>query len=253
MELLLTVGAIWALFAIIGALKKKNSGTSSSSTMSRRSGTSSVRTKRDSSSYRPSATVSSGTTSRHKIQFREKGGDSSLLSDQDVRDLVDALTGASLQPALGLYQCQRCKVFYQTHSFEVIQSENGGRCVSCLHTDIESVTSRREQRGRNADVNAVTLENYRQFVGHVITFEGVVYKVLPSRTGTDYAVMFEDQTWSRGFKMVVFRGDVDRIGGARFLLGLTGHRVRVRGLVIRHKRFGYEIIISDRAMILGVQ
>jgi hypothetical protein len=29
--------------------------------------------------------------------------------------------------------------------------------------------------------------------------------------------------------------------------------VRVRGLLILHKDFGYEIIISDRAMILSVQ
>jgi hypothetical protein len=166
---------------------------------------------------------------------------------------VDALTGAPLQLSSGLFQCQRCKVFYQGHSIQVINSENGGRCVSCLDTQIVSVAAKREQRGRNADVSIITLENYRDYVGHVITFEGDVHTVLTSRRGTDYAVMFENRSWTRGFKMVVFRGRVEEIGGANFLFTLVGRRVRVRGLLINHDRFGYEIIVSDRAMILAVR
>jgi len=185
--------------------------------------------------------------------FREIDGRTGSPTDLDIKDLVDALTGAPLQRSLGLYQCQRCKVFYQPHSVEVIQSENGGRCVSCQHAEIINVAGRREQRGRNADVSVITLENYRQYVGHVITFEGNVHTVLISRRGVDYAVMFENRSWVNGFKMVCFRGDVEKIGGPGYLFGLIGHQVLVRGLLIRHETFGYEIIVSDRAMILSVQ
>lgn len=185
--------------------------------------------------------------------FREINGIAGSTIDLDIKDLVDALTGATLTLALGLYQCQRCKVFYQFHSVEVINSENGGRCVSCQHAEIVNVAGRREQRGQNADVSAISLENYRQYVGHVITFEGTVYNVLTSRRGIDYAVMFENRSWTHGFKMVCFRGDVMKIGGPDYLFSLIGHQVRVRGLLIQHETYGYQIIVSDRAMILGVQ
>lgn len=251
MEVLIVIGLIWAVIAIIGYLGRKFSGRSPSSTTYRTPDTSTVRTKRDPNLYRPSASLRTG--SRHGIRFRGDGGTANPPTDLDIKNLVDALTGAPLQLTLGLYQCRRCKVFYQAHSVEVIQSENSGRCVSCLHAEIESVTARPGQRGRNADVSVVTLENYREHAGHVITFEGHVHTVLTSRRGKDYAVMFEDRSWTRGFKMVVFRGDVGRIGGAQFLFSLINRRVRIRGLLIRHSRFGYEIIVSDRAMILGVQ
>ncbi len=90
-------------------------------------------------------------------------------------------------------------------------------------------------------------------MGRVITFEGYVYNVLVSQRGLDYAVMFENKTWTRGFKMVVFRGDVNSVGGRRFIMDLEGRTVRVRGLLARHETFGYEIVVSDRAMILDVQ
>jgi hypothetical protein len=201
--------------------------------------------------YRPS--TSSRPHLQEKVEFRCGGDNGTLAVDQDIKDLVDALTGAPLQSELGLYQCKRCKVFYQAQSYQVIQSENGGRCVSCLNTGIERVAARQERRGRNAEVGVITLDDYRQYVGRVITFEGEVRRVLPSRRGTDYAVMFEDRSWSNGFKMVVFQGDLSRIGGPVFVAGLAGRRVRVRGLMARHETYGYEIIVSDPAMILSVQ
>ena len=250
MEVLIIIGIVWAVIAFIRSLSKRSSGSTTSASQPLQD-SSSTRMKRDPNVFRPSPSARS--TARQRIQFKENGVGAGTPSDLDIKDIVDALTGAPLDLASGLYQCKRCRVFYQAHSFEVIQSENGGRCVSCLHAEVVSVTDRRERRGRNADVSVITLDNYRQYVGHVITFEGKVHIVLTSRRGTDYAVMFEDQTWTRGFKMVVFRGDVARIGGAQFVFSLVGHQVRVRGLLIQHKDFGFEIIVSDRAMILSVQ
>jgi len=65
--------------------------------------------------------------------------------------------------------------------------------------------------------------------------------------------MFENKNWQQGFKMVAFRGAVDRIGGERFVYSLANRTVRVRGLLVLHKVFGYQIIVTDRAMILSIQ
>jgi hypothetical protein len=249
-EAIIVIGLIWALIAIIRHFSKDRTPEHSRSTDYLRVGTESVTPKRDPTLYRPKTSVKSRTAEH--IRFIN-GTTRGVLNDYDIKDLVDALTGAPLKPSLGLYQCRNCKVFYQTHSIEVINSENGGRCVSCLQTAIESVGAKPEGRGRNADVNIVTLENYKQHTGHVITFEGYVHTVLVSQRGVDYAVMFEAKRWTRGFKMVVFRGDVSRIGGSNFLFSLLKRRVRIRGLLINHKTFGYEIIISDPAMILAVE
>jgi small nuclear ribonucleoprotein (snRNP)-like protein len=206
---------------------------------------------RDPNIYCPTSTTRS--PSRPSINFRDLNSIANTATDLDIKDLVDALTGAPLQAALGLFQCQRCKVFYQPQSFDVIKSENAGRCVSCQSTEITNVSQRREQRGQNADVSVITLKNYREYEGRVITFEGTVHTVLTSRRGTDYAVMFEDKSWVYGFKMVVFRGGVERIGGSQFLYKLVGHKVQVRGLLIKHEKYGYQIIISERSMILGIE
>jgi len=193
------------------------------------------------------------TVSQQAITFKQPIHQVGTAAASSFAGLVDALTGVPLQLQLGLFQCQRCRVFYHTQSFEVIRVQNGGKCVSCGHTTIVSVTGGAKPSGQNAEVRVITLGDYQNHVGRVITFEGRVCKVLSSRRGTDYAVMFEDRSWTRGFKMVAFGGNIGSVGGAAFLLGLEGRRVRVRGLLINHETFGYEIIISDRAMVLSVQ
>jgi hypothetical protein len=264
MEILVLVGIIWVAIAFLSSLDKKTPGRRASTrrpphvsapgtatSAHRQPDVSAPGTKRDLNVYRPSASVVG--QRRPIIAFNEESAESGPTTDLDIKDLVDALTGAPLHLDGELYQCQRCKVFYQAQSYEVIRTENGGRCVSCLQAELVIVTGRREQRGRNADVGVITLANFREYVGHVITFEGHVKNVLTSRRGTDYAVMFEDRSWTQGFKMVAFKGSVSRIGGEQFLYSLADRHVTVRGLLIHHEQFGYEIIISDRAMVLSIQ
>ena len=199
------------------------------------------------------ATRPSAQPPRTKIIFKPVGETAAAGPATDLAGLVDAFTGAALDPARGLLQCQGCQVFYHRDSYQILRSENGGRCVACLGTTIQpfQVTAA-PPRGRNAEVSVVTLQNYRQFTGRVITFEGRVRKVLRSRRGTDYAVMFEDKSWKEGFKLVVFMGKVDAIGGTFFLRSLIGKTIRVRGLLVQHEKFGYEIIVSERGMILSI-
>lgn len=171
---------------------------------------------------------------------------------ENLEGLRDAFTGAPLDLKLGLYRCSTCQVYYHRESFEVVQSENGGRCVACASATIIQVFGQ-SSPGRNFTPDVVTLANFREHFGRVVTFEGDVRMVRASQRGTDFAVMFEQKSWVTGFKLVFFRQAVRKVGGPAFVKRLEGRRVRVRGLLINHAQFGPEIIISERSMILDIK
>jgi hypothetical protein len=200
--------------------------------------------------FRPS---SSTKRDQSAFSFCDVSGDGDSVAPKDLAGLVDAFTGEALNTTLGLYQCGNCGVYYHTSSFEVIQSENHGRCVACLLVKVRAVT--KAVPGSNSWENArfkpevVTLDNYRNHVGLVITFEGVVRKVVKSRSGKDYAAMFEDKDWTVGLKMVFLRGKITAAGGGDFIRKLSGRTIRVRGLLQKHPIFGFQIAVSERRMI----
>ena len=136
----------------------------------------------------------------------------------------------------------------------MLREENASRCVSCGTGSIVALTATQAKTSRGFDYNPdiVTLANYRSHFDRVVTFEGQVRAVKTSRRGLDYAVMFENASWTKGLKLVFFRGAVHEFGGHHIIEGLDGCSVRVRGLLINHHRFGPEIIISDPGMILEV-
>jgi hypothetical protein len=175
-------------------------------------------------------------------------------ASDDLKGLHDAFTGAALNPALGLNQCTQCSVYYHSESVSVLREENGSRCVACGSTSITALISGQaaHSRGRDYNPDLVTLRNYRSHFGRVITFEGKVHSIKVSKRGLDYAVMFEDASWAKGFKLVFFRGSVRKVGGAKYINSLNRRRVRVRGLLIQHPIFGPEIMISQRDMILDI-
>ncbi len=182
------------------------------------------------------------------------GNGSTTVSQKEIEDLCDAFTGEKLDVNKGLLRCEKCKVHYHAASFEVLRAENNGACVACGSSSIVSLSPGGPRTtGRNYDPSVVTLENVRAHVGRVVTFEGFVHKVEVSRRGSDYAVMFEDKTWTKGFKLVFFRDATRKVGGAAFINALRGKTVRVRGLVVNHKTFGLEIIVSERSMILSMR
>lgn len=172
-----------------------------------------------------------------------------------LKGLHDAFTGASLNPALGLHCCTNCQVYYHSESIAVLREENGSRCVACGSASVVAVTARdaKTSKGRDYNPDLVTLSNFRSHFDRVVTFEGTVREVKVSRRGKDYAVMFENSSWTKGLKLVFFRGGVKRVGGPSFISSLSGKNVRVRGLLINHPRFGPEIVVSERGMILSVR
>ena len=201
--------------------------------------------------YRPSARTS-GTP---RIVFDPpKVGGGPVPSGDALAGLHDAFTGAPLNIRLGLHQCTTCKVYYHAESVSLLREENASRCVACGSVAIRALTESQTgtSRGRDYRPDVVTLANFRDHFNRVVTFEGMVQSVRVSRRGMDYAVMFENAPWSKGFKLVFMRGAVRSVGGPDFIHSLKGHTVRVRGLLINHNRFGPEILITERGMILRV-
>ncbi len=252
MELFLIIGAIALLYWFF---KRSNSNSSSSQNYtppsSGRSETSNLQTRRkDPRVHSPRRTSSA----RPKIKFNGEGGATASHKPptvQELEGLHDAFTGQPLNLALGLFQCSSCQVYYHTASYQVLADENSGRCVACSSPSIAAVSGHAHYSGgRDYNPDIITLENFHSHVGRVIVFEGYVHKVLQSKRGKDYAVMFENKSWTKGFKLVFFRGSISKVGGARYINALKGKTIRVRGLLINHKTFGHEIIISEKSMIL---
>jgi len=170
-----------------------------------------------------------------------------------MEDLHDAFTGAPLNANLGLYQCSNCKVYYHADSYAVLKEINNSKCVSCQSTFIAAVTKAAPSKfGRDYKPSVVTLQNYRSYVGQVVTFEGFVYQVAESRRGNDFAVLFENKGWVGSFKLVFFRDSISAMGGRYFINTLGRKKIRVRGLIVNDPTFGYEIIVSEKGMILEI-
>jgi len=200
--------------------------------------------------YRPSSLSNSY---RQPIQFSDTGLKNQNLQigeSLNIDSLHDAFTGAPLDRSLGLFQCSKCKVYYHKASYEILKEENNSQCISCNSTNIIEISYSGSRTGFDFKPSEANITNYKKFEGTVATFSGGVVKVLESRRGNDFAVMFENKSWVNGFKLVFFRGTIGSIGGKRYLNSLIGNKIKVRGLVVNHERYGYEIIISEKSMIL---
>ena len=259
MEILFVVGSIWFVLWLVGRIRGSRSdgnrlGSSppAAAPDPRRAEPPAVPKSKD--VYRPRASA----PNRAKIVFQPVRSDGasadSTPTQAALEGLHDAFTGAPLNLALGLHQCSNCKVYYHSSSMEVLRAENGSRCVACGSASIISLTGAqaRSSAGRDHRPDVVTLANFRDHFDRVVTFEGRVHMVRVSTRGTDYAVMFENKSWTRGLKLVFFKGSVRTVGGPTFIHGLEGKTVRVRGLLVNHDQFGPEIIITERDMILAI-
>jgi len=218
--------------------------------------------------FRPSG-VANG--SKPTLVFRELPPEQRSVSADDLTDVVDAFTGEGLKAALGIYQCFQCQVYYHRASVDTLKAENGGQCVACLSISIRPITLKAVRAGfrpataeppiNRADrtVSAkdksgpVTLINYREHVGSVVTFEGFVPRVLTSRKGRHFAIMFQNLDWAHGFKAVVLHPDLPAVGGEPFVRNLEGRTVRIRGLVQKHEEFGHQIMVTERSMIEDIR
>ncbi|HOW47950.1 MAG TPA: hypothetical protein PLB26_09870 [Rubrivivax sp.] len=258
---------VWFWIVAIGVvlyLMFKGGGGSSSSASSRNSSSGTGATGVGSDA------VGRGSPSGKGYRPKSAGGSSSGISFGSAgasaaptklgEQVTDFVTGAALRTSASTYQCSDCLAYYSPESFDLLRSENGGRCASCRSVNLRALGGQRPQgtqravppSARAAGPGAATLSNFRSFEGQVVTFTGRVIKVLESRRGGDFAVMFEDKSWKHGFKLVFFKGALSAVGGPAYVRNLRGTTISVRGLIVNHSQFGYEIIVNDRRMVLRV-
>jgi hypothetical protein len=255
MELIIIIAIIFVATWIKDALpKNRNRNNSSSNTQPTRAPRPPyVPSKKENpQTFRPS----SRSANKKSISFTTTSTNSagSAPAVADLEGLHDAFTGAPLSKTLGLHQCQNCKVYYHTESLHILREANASQCVACQSTNIIAVvTGSRSTGGKDYTPNVITLANYKDHVGSVVTFQGEVCRVNTSRRGTDFAVMFENKSWVKGFKLVFFPSAVSKVGGEAYINSLAGKKVTVRGLVVNHPTFGYEIIVSEKSMLLDVE
>jgi hypothetical protein len=261
MEILIFLFVVWLIYAF-----SRSGGSDGGDSDARRTATRASREDSNpppkAASYRP---MEAGTSSRRSVgtsvirftsvSVPSAGESGNGASQNDLADLRDAFTGEPLIAEKGLYQCRKCTVFYHAESFNVLRSENRGCCVACGSSDLVALArdAAGTARGQNFDPSVVQLANVRKHIGRVVTFEGYVHEVFVSRRGSDYAVMFENKSWTKGFKLVFMKGSVARCGGGTYVKSLRRKTVRARGLVIDHPIFGLEILVSERSMILSVR
>lgn len=254
-KLLSGIFLIWIAWLVLAAVFRwlKSLFGQSSPSPRERGPTPEVRTKPSpAGTYRPSTGGAKGSA----IRFGANGGGATqrARSASDLKDINDAFTGRRLDLTQAIYECNSCHVFYQAGSLAVLREANSSRCMACGSTQIaEYGRAPAQGPARNYTPDAVTLKNFRQHIGHVITFRGYVHEVKQSRRGTDYAVMFENASWTKGLKMVAFKGGVRKLGGAATLRSYAGKTITVRGLLVQDPTFGPEIIVDDPAMVIRVE
>jgi hypothetical protein len=203
--------------------------------------------------YRPTAPgppkIVFSETPSNRTDFRP-----SRPTADDVPDLRDAYSGVHLDPGRAIWQCARCLVCYHGESVELLRQQNDGRCVSCRSGEIYPIpgdSAKTSGTSSSFRPDIVTLLDYRNHIGRVVTFEGYVREIKPSTGGKSFAAMFEPGPWTEGLKLVFLGRYLERVGGEGFIFGLLNRNVRVRGLLVRHPIFGYQIVVNDQSMIMS--
>jgi len=195
------------------------------------------------------------TISRQTTSIFKASPTLSLSSLPNIKDLHDALTGEALDLSRNLFQCNKCKVFYFAENYEILKEINRSKCVACGSTNIQSASETSKTSSTSVfNPSAVTLENYKQYAGKVVTFVGRVVLIRESQKWPgNFSVMFENESWVNGFKIFINSKYLDRLGGKDFINSLANKIVTVRGLIVKDATFGYQIVVTDKHMILAVE
>ena len=160
----------------------------------------------------------------------------------DLKGLHDAFTGAPLDKSLGLHQCQTCKAYYHTASVHILDDENNSKCVACQATTIIKVVVNKKSTGKDYIPSTANSKNNKN--GKVVTFKGFVRKL--KRISADYSAVFMGDSEL----VLLWKNSIKRDNEMRYITSIIGKTVIVRGL-LEYGEFGYQIIISEKSMILG--
>ncbi len=173
-----------------------------------------------------------------------------FLVSPKLNIFTDVLSGNILESGQVFYQCSRCFLFYSAESVKRITNSIKFFCTNCGE-EIELDPDNHDfKNGKNYLPPQVDLVNFMRYVRRVVSFEGQVVEIKWSSENDVLVIKFQDASWSDALKIPVFgEKGISDLGGEDFIFSLQGVKIKVRGLLIQHPRFGYEILTHKRSMI----
>ena len=172
-----------------------------------------------------------------------------VLTVSSVEGILDPITGTEFRANENIYQCVACTSLYHSDSRQFLVEQNNGRCASCGQSASLRLVRAVERPVKIAKAPvqyrpyAVTLDEVKQYLGRVVSFEGRVVQVHVSPRGT-YFVKFEHGGIPDVFKLVIFPNYVHNFAyGGETIEAYSGKRLRVRGLIQEHEKWGWEILV----------
>jgi hypothetical protein len=187
----------------------------------------------------------------------------------DLSSLIgaeDAFEHTKLEAGEKVAYCTYDKVAYHLSTWKFLQEKNRGRCCSCGRSGTIQIVELPgapvveapprapvETRWLRETKEVIGLKEIYDHVDRAVVVEGYVHEVYQSRIGT-YFVRFERRKWRDrpfdGFKVVIF----DRYSTEWLAVGLRpemyeGHKVRVRGVIQDHEKWGIEILVNSPRVI----
>jgi hypothetical protein len=215
------------------------------------------------------------TTSKKKSQTQpgekiEWGGalSSGFPDPASLIGIEDAFDHSPLLPGEKVVFCTQDKVAYHLVTWEFLRDQNQGRCCICgQSTWIERITlpgtlvarpvpetPLRPQVPVFPGEKIITLKEVPDFLYHAVIVEDYVHEVYRTRSTGTYFIRFERRAYGdpvfSGFKVVVFYNYVSSWTeiGLR-IESYAGRRIRVRGVVQEHPKWGTEILVNSPRMI----
>jgi hypothetical protein len=158
--------------------------------------------------------------------------------------VLEGFTGAPLDLSRPLWRCRNCSACYEDASRDILQVENGGRCLSC-----NAASLARFEPSRAAPPRVTTPPRYR---------DGPITVTLPVRwigpaADPGYVVaILEDLPWRQALKLIFPPAVARRPDVARLIAGLARRRVTVAGRLATAGPLGPRIVITDASMIRAV-
>jgi hypothetical protein len=184
------------------------------------------------------------------IDFGAKAGSLGLVG------CFDPLDGTVLEAGQTVVVCRSCGTGYHESSWAFIAKHNHGACCNCKRTSdlsrevlggapvVATVPVRKEP-------GVVLLDDLKGHVGRIILFEGrVLGHQVSQKTGTHFVKFHGDSNPFKGFKLVIFQGNLHKWERLGFdPASYEGATIRVRGLLVDHPSYGLEILPFSPAQI----
>jgi hypothetical protein len=173
---------------------------------------------------------------------------------------TDFVTGAALDPGQGIVRCNECRALYHPDSAALLDVHNGGCCASCGSQALQRLDDTELRRFRGSTAwprrdRAVVAEvgpgdAYERLVGRMVTVSGTAGPALPTRRTGEFSLLFRDRVLGTECRLTFVGAAVRGLRGRAFVHGLIGSKVKVRALLLRHEVHGFQLLITDPAMVL---